>query len=61
MRHISHTSIATYRASYLKTDGVRQTMFRMGPVLARVTIMEYLVLSQNVPLGTGTYYMLELE
>ena len=28
-------SLATYRASYLKTDGVRQTIFSMGFVLTR--------------------------
>ena len=32
-------------------------MFRMGPRMPGTKIHEYSVLSRNVPLGTGSYYM----
>ena len=43
----------------MEVDGERRTMFRMGPVHARDNGQEYPILSRNVPLGTGTYYMPE--
>ena len=32
-------------------------MFRMGPCMPETTVQEYPVLSRNVPIGTGSYYM----
>ena len=51
--------IQVERGWLLETDGERRTMFRMGSVHARDNGPEYPVLSRNVPLGTGTYYMPE--
>ena len=56
MRPIPHASAYRPESKLLETDGAQQTMFRMGHVHLGTTVQEYLVLSQNVPLGTRTYY-----
>jgi len=61
MRPILHTYAYRPESKLFKTDGDRQTMFRIGPVHARDNGPGVSVLSQNVLLGTKTYYMPEQE
>ena len=51
--------IQAKRGWLLEIDGERRTMFRMGPVHARDNGPGVSGMSQNVPLGTGTYCMPE--
>ena len=63
-RYISHTiylRTQVERGWLLETDGIDESCLEWVPCMPGTMIQEYLVLSQNVPLGTGTYCMPELE
>jgi len=63
-RYMSHTiylRIQVERGWLLETDRDRRIMFRMVSCMPGIMVQEYLVLSWNIPLGTGSYYMLAQE
>ena len=45
------------RGSYWKLMGNNEPCLEWVPCMPGTTVQKYLVLSQNVPLGTETYYM----
>ena len=49
------------RANYWKLMGLDEPYLEWVPYMPGTTIQDYLILSQNVLLGTGTYYMPEQE
>ena len=58
-RPISHTiylRIQVERGWLLETDGVDEPCLEWVPCMLGTTVQAYPVLSQNVALGTGTYY-----
>ena len=58
---IPHTSVYRQESKLLKLMEIDELRLDWVPYIPRTTVKEYLVLSWNVPLGTGTYCTPEQE
>ena len=57
MFHTIYLRIQVERGWLLKTDGINEPCLEWVPCMPGTTVQKYPVLSQNVPLGIGTYYI----